>query len=79
MTSLLDAAIAYAQGHEVPWPRDPDAAPAPGEAPWGVHHDDPPPFNRLRGPVHARGPQSGVVLRAWPGDRGLGRARRGPT
>ena len=36
-------------------------APAPGQAPWGVHHDDPPPFNRLRGPVHARGPQSGVV------------------
>jgi CubicO group peptidase (beta-lactamase class C family) len=26
-----------------------------------VHHDDPPPYNRLRGPVHARGPQSGVV------------------
>jgi CubicO group peptidase (beta-lactamase class C family) len=28
-----------------------------------VHHDDPPPYNRLRGPVHARGPQSGVVWR----------------
>ena len=27
-----------------------------------MHHDDPPPFDRLRGPVHARGPQSGVVL-----------------
>ena len=26
-----------------------------------MHHDDPAPFNRLRGPVHARGPQSGVV------------------
>ncbi len=63
MSSLLDAAIAYAQAHEVPWPRDPGAAPAPGQAPWGVHHDDPPPFNRLRGPVHARGPQSGLVLR----------------
>ena len=62
MSSLLDAAIAYAQAHEVPWPRDPDAALAPGQAPWGVHHDDPPPFNRLRGPVHDRGPQSGVVL-----------------
>jgi hypothetical protein len=24
----------------------------------GVHHDDPPPYNRLRGPVHARGPVS---------------------
>jgi len=62
MTSLLDAAIAYAQAHEVPWPRDPDAAPAPGQTPWGVHPNDPPPFDRLRGPVHARGPQSGLVL-----------------
>jgi len=56
-----------AQAHEVPWPRDPAADPAR----WGVHHDDPPPYNRLRGPVHARGPQSGVVwqhgreLAAW--------------
>ena len=61
MSSLLDVAIAHARAHEVPWPRDPDAAPAPGQAPWGVHHDDPPPYNRLRGPVHARGPQSGLV------------------
>ena len=61
--SLLDEAVRYAQAHEVPWPRDPDAAPAPGQQPWGVHHDDPPPYNRLRGPVHARGPQSGVILR----------------
>jgi CubicO group peptidase (beta-lactamase class C family) len=29
-----------------------------------VHHDDPPPWNRLRGPVHARGGVSGVV---WQG------------
>lgn len=50
-------AIAYAQAHEVPWPRDPHADPAR----WGVHHADPPPFNRLRGPVHARGGVSGVV------------------
>ena len=26
-----------------------------------MHHEDPPPYNRLRGPVHARGPVSGVV------------------
>jgi len=57
----LDDAIAFAQAHETPWPRDPAAAPAPGLSPWGVHHDDPPPYNRLRGPVHARGPQSGVA------------------
>ncbi|MGZ5185045.1 MAG: serine hydrolase domain-containing protein [Caldimonas sp.] len=58
---LLHRAALFAQAHEVPWPRDPRAEPAPGQSPWGVHHDDPPPFNRLRGPVEARGPQSGVV------------------
>ena len=63
MTPRLDDAIAFAQAHEVGWPRDPAAALRPGETPWGVHHDDPPPYNRLRGPVHSRGPQSGVVLR----------------
>ncbi|MGE4241123.1 serine hydrolase domain-containing protein [Ramlibacter sp.] len=52
-------AIAYAQAHEVGWPRDPAAEPAR----WGVHHDDPPPYNRLRGPVHARGGVSGVIRR----------------
>jgi CubicO group peptidase (beta-lactamase class C family) len=61
MHPSLSEAARFAQDHEVPWPRDPGAAPAPNEMPWGVHHDDPPPFNRLRGPVHARGPQSGVV------------------
>jgi CubicO group peptidase (beta-lactamase class C family) len=50
-------AIAYAQAHEVPWPRDPQADPAR----WGVHHVDPAPFNRLRGPVHPRGGVSGVI------------------
>jgi CubicO group peptidase (beta-lactamase class C family) len=56
MTDFSEA-IAYAQAHEVGWPRDPQADPAH----WGVHHDDPPPFNRLRGPVHARGGVSGVI------------------
>jgi CubicO group peptidase (beta-lactamase class C family) len=50
-------AIAYAQAHEVPWPRDPARDPAG----WGVHHADPPPYNRLRGPVHPRGGVSGVI------------------
>ncbi|HUG22904.1 serine hydrolase domain-containing protein [Piscinibacter sp.] len=69
--STWQAIADLAQAHEILWPRDPAAAPAPGQAPWGVHHDDPPPYNRLRGPVHARGPQSGVVwqhgreLAAW--------------
>jgi CubicO group peptidase (beta-lactamase class C family) len=63
MHAELDDAAAFARAHEVPWPRDPHAAPASGEVAWGVHHDDPAPFDRLRGPVHSRGPQSGVVRR----------------
>ncbi|MBL8342287.1 MAG: serine hydrolase [Rubrivivax sp.] len=50
--------MAFAQAHEVPWPRDPVAQPHG----WGIHEADPPPFNRLRGPVHARGGVAGV---AW--------------
>ena len=61
MHSSLNEAALFAQAHEVTWPRNPEAEPAADETPWGVHHDDPPPFNRLRGPVHPRGPQSGVV------------------
>jgi CubicO group peptidase (beta-lactamase class C family) len=51
-------AIAFAEAHEVAWPRDPHAQPEG----WGVHHGDPPPYNRLRGPVQARGGVAGV---AW--------------
>jgi CubicO group peptidase (beta-lactamase class C family) len=50
-------AITFAQSHEIPWPRDPGADPPR----WGIHHDDPAPFNRLRGPVHPRGGVSGVI------------------
>jgi len=50
-------AVAFAQAHEVSWTRDPAAEPLR----WGVHHVDPPPFNRLRGPVYARGGVSGVI------------------
>ena len=50
-------AIDFALSHEVQWPRDPTADPAR----WGVHHEDPPPFDRLRGPVHPRGGVSGVI------------------
>jgi CubicO group peptidase (beta-lactamase class C family) len=57
MTSLDDA-IAHAIAHEIDWARDPAADPAR----WGIHLQDPPPWNVLRGPVHARGPSSGVVL-----------------
>jgi len=71
MNEALRDAVRFAAAHESPWPRDPSAPPAAGRPPWGVHDDDPPPFNRLRGPVRARGPQSGVVrqhgneLAAW--------------
>ncbi|MDQ6627558.1 MAG: serine hydrolase [Pseudomonadota bacterium] len=67
----LRSAAAFAQAHEIAWPREPAAELEPGQLPWGVHHDDPPPYDRLRGPVHVRGPQSGVVwqhgreLAAW--------------
>ena len=61
MNAFTDA-INFSQSHEVPWPRDPHAAPAAGQVPFGVHHTDPVPWNVLRGPVHARGGVSGVVL-----------------
>ena len=51
----------YALSHETPWPRDPATAPAPGQLPFGVHHNDPAPYNRTRGPLHPRGGVSGVV------------------
>jgi CubicO group peptidase (beta-lactamase class C family) len=57
MPGRFTDAIAYAQAHETPWPRDPADDPAR----WGVHHGDPPPYNRLRGPVHARGGVAGAV------------------
>ena len=54
-------AIDFAVAHEMPWPRDPQADPSA----WGVHHEDPPPYNALRGPVH------GVArCRAWSGGKG---------
>ena len=56
MSDFRDA-IDYATMHEVAWTRDPAREPDR----WGVHRDDPPPFNRLRGPVHARGGVSGVI------------------
>lgn len=56
MSDFRDA-IAFAEMHEVAWTRDPAREPDR----WGVHRDDPAPFNRLRGPVHARGGVSGVI------------------
>lgn len=53
--TTLEEAIAFAQAHESSWDRD-----ASGK--FGVHLDDPPPWNRLYGPIHSRGPVSGVIM-----------------
>ena len=53
----LQSAIDLSLAHEVPWARDPQAQPQR----FGVHLEDPPPWNRLRGPLHVRGGVSGVV------------------
>jgi hypothetical protein len=55
-TGKLEQAIEYALAHETAWARSPD------ETPWGVHQTDPAPWNRLFGPVHARGGVCGVVM-----------------
>ena len=44
MNGAFDEAAAFAMAHEISWTRNPIDEPAR----WGVHHDDPPPFNRLR-------------------------------
>ena len=51
----MQEAVQFAVDHESTWDREVTAN-------WGVHHLDPPPWNRLLGPVHARGPVSGVVV-----------------
>lgn len=52
--NALEDAVRFAVAHETPWPRDN----GPG---WGIHQQDPAPWNRLRGPVHPRGPVSGAI------------------
>ena len=52
----LQQAVQYAIDHETPWSRDV------GEH-WGIYQQDPPPWNRLLGPVHGRGPVSGTIVR----------------
>jgi CubicO group peptidase (beta-lactamase class C family) len=51
----IEQAVRFAVEHETSWTRDP------GDA-WGIHHQDPPPWNRLLGPVHSRGPVSGTIV-----------------
>lgn len=64
MNALWTACADLAIAHEIPWPRDPAAPPGPGQQPFGVHHGDPAPFNVPRGPLHARGGVSGVIVQA---------------
>lgn len=51
----MQTAVQFANEHESIWDRDVNGA-------WGVHRQDPPPWNRLYGPVHSRGPVSGTIV-----------------
>ena len=51
----LELAVKFAIAHETTWSRDTAGS-------WGIHQEDPPPWNRLLGPVHPRGPVSGTVV-----------------
>ncbi|MET0184893.1 MAG: serine hydrolase [Achromobacter sp.] len=53
--ALMQDAIQFAVDHESTWDRSVTGV-------WGVHQQDPAPYNRLLGPVHDRGPVAGVVL-----------------
>ena len=68
----FNEAVTFAQSHEIPWPRDPTA----DLAHCGVHHDDPPPFNRLRGPVRSGQQSGGPVARWLDGEHSAGFVRR---
>ncbi|PLZ04333.1 serine hydrolase [Burkholderia sp. WAC0059] len=50
----LEEAVRFAVEHESTWDRSVNGV-------WGVHQKDPAPWNRLLGPVHDRGPASGVI------------------
>lgn len=54
-SAQLEQAVQFAIDHETPWSREI------GER-FGIHHDDPPPWNRLLGPMHPRGPVSGTIV-----------------
>jgi CubicO group peptidase (beta-lactamase class C family) len=50
----LQQAVQFAFEHETTWDRKVTGV-------WGVHPNDPPPWNKLLGPVHDRGPVSGTI------------------
>ena len=51
----IEDAVQFAVDHETAWTRKIDDK-------WGIHHEDPPPWNRLLGPLHDRGPVSGTLI-----------------
>ena len=53
----IQQAVQFAVDHESAWDRESTGV-------WGVHQQDPPPWNQLLGPVHDRGPVSGTIVRA---------------
>ena len=55
MSPALQEAVQFIEKCETPWSRD-------TSPPWGIHELDPAPYNRLYGPVHGRGPVSGVIF-----------------
>ncbi|GAB7526250.1 serine hydrolase domain-containing protein [Paraburkholderia sp. 2C] len=54
MQHALQQAVQFAVENESLWDRHVNGN-------WGVHVNDPPPWNRLLGPVHDRGPASGTI------------------
>jgi CubicO group peptidase (beta-lactamase class C family) len=52
---ILAQAVQFSIDHESTWDREVTDN-------WGVHQQDPTPWNKLLGPVHARGPVSGTIL-----------------
>lgn len=53
--NALRQAVQFSIDHESTWDREITGN-------WGVHLQDPPPWNRLLGPVHPRGPVSGTIV-----------------
>ena len=51
----LQEAIDFINTCESPWSRD-------NSPPWGIHEQDPTPYNRLYGPVHSRGGVAGIIF-----------------
>jgi CubicO group peptidase (beta-lactamase class C family) len=54
MNEALQRAIQFSIDHESAWDREVTGN-------WGVHVNDPPPWNKLLGPVHDRGGVSGAI------------------